>query len=1191
MKKNIVFRSFILNIAIAAIIEYANCSDDEKKSTSLQKKIQSHGSIRGSQLEEFGSTSTLSTLVASRQASISSKSVDSLILFSSLGESSSSETLIVTANDESLSDRVTNDATKYDKRCGGDTCEFLLSEDSKCVEVIHQRRTVWKYDPGIYGNKFPERVLINYSSKTCWIFFHDVFYILKYRCRWRIIYKEPGKATILDIKSRLHSPAYVSYYDDGLQMKTFIANEHVLFRAVTQGNRYVWVADSPFGYADKVIVKGLGSSTKKLTIHVLDGPPKEFKKLGSLMGLKNQWTEKLEDVDQKTYEECVSSNLINLDINTKNSTNQLIYTRDNETDSDVYLPIDGYFINVIRQSHGIDKLHQFKILSADNPKDYIRKAVVTYTGSNASKIVVWTIDGVKKCFRKPMRYLFWAERDCSKETSLLPVNKHPKDILIVTLNDEDDFKFDHNNTSKYVVHRYDHILQYIFAKNAKCVEVGSKNATIWRHDPKKYPEYVKEMYVNLKTKQMRFNPYFSHFIYRYGYEWLPNISNDKKRLNDSEFSIFSFGMDSVIRENDYSHYDESDIDSVIKLTFKSGVRCVELKYENRTVWIHTDDPDNGYPSSIYIHTILKVVFLEMNPELTNFYRYSDGEWKLEPLVKNENFRKSHIKVITKENDIIGENDPTKYDDVSFGLVTGFTFKGIIDIIQIKVNNTVVYQSDNATSLDYPIGIYLLGHSKKRIIWDKEKGYYMFPQKTEPKSHKYSITTKRVDYRRSYHGESVDKYDFSRGKGKHRGQSGPEENKDFTPIDIDISANQSTEQFKLEYRFETKTKIFTARKGFLIKSFRDEVGLIWVANNTSELADKIHLFFDDHANKELIYRQVDGCKKHFYKKRKAMRWALDQSVARTSVVPISEQPEDIVIFTEDDSDPSKCNKNDFRKYELHKYGQLYHYVFNPGAKCVEVKNKKKSLWRCEGNMHPKEMYIDSYSKNVNLNDFRSHFIYRYGYEWLPNISNDKKRLNDSEFSIFSFGMDSVIRENDYSHYDESDIDSVIKLTFKSGVRCVELKYENRTVWIHTDDPDNGYPSSIYIHTILKVVFLEMNPELTNFYRYSDGEWKLEPLVKNENFRKSHIKVITKENDIIGENDPTKYDDVSFGLVTGYKFSNSVDFVEMYYRGNLLFKNCNTDFRNTHSLQVYLLSFYGRILVWDHDKSFCIYPDDL
>ncbi|UKJ90068.1 hypothetical protein MACJ_000996 [Theileria orientalis] len=1191
MKKHILFRSFILNITIAALIEYAKCSDDEKKSTSLQKKIRSRGSIAGSQIDEFGSTSTLSTLVSSRQASFSSKSIDSLFLFSSFAESSSCDTLIVTADDENLSDLVTNDATKYDKRCASDTCEFVFSDDARCVEVIHQRKTVWKYDASTYSDKFPLRVLINYSSKTCWIFFDKVYFIFKYRCKWKMIYKDPGKATILDIKSRLYSPAYVSYYDDALRMKTFIANKNVLFRAVTQGNKYIWIADNPFGYADKVIVKGLGSSSKKLIVHVLDGPQKEFKKLGGIMSLKNQWTEKVEDIDQKTYEECVSSNLINLDINIKNSTNQLIYTRDDETDSDVYAPIDGYYIKVIRQSHGIDRLHQFKIWSAENPKEYVRKAVVTYTDSTPSKILIWTIDGAKKCFYKPVRYLFWAERDCSRESSLLPLNKHPKDILIVTLNDEDDFKFDHNNTNKYVIHRYGHILHYIFAENAKCVEVGSRNNTIWRHDSNKFPEYVKEIYVNMKTREMRFNAYASHYIYQYNYEWLANVSNDKKRLIDSEFSIFSFGIDSVIRENDYSHFDESEVDSVIRLSFKPGVRCVELKYENRDVWQHSDDPDNGYPSSIYIHKVLKVVFLEMNDDLMNFYRFSDGGWKLEPLVRNENFRKSQIKVITKENDIVKENDASKYEEVSFGLITAYKFKSMIDVIQINVNNNVTYHSENTSSLDYPIAIYFLNHPKKRLIWDKEKGYYMFPQKKEPKSHRYSITSKKIDYRRSYHGESLDKYDFNRGRGKHRGKTGTEGDKDFVPIEVDISANQGTEQYKLEYRFDTKTKIYTARKGFLFKTVKDEVGLIWFANNTSELADKIYLFFDDNANKELIYRQLDGYKKHFYKKRKATRWTLDQTLGRTSLVPISEQPEDIDVFTIDDADPSKCNKNDFRKYELHKYGNLYHYVLNQSAKCVEVKSKRRSLWRSEGNMHPKEMYIDAHTKNVVLNDFRSHYIYQYNYEWLANVSNDKKRLIDSEFSIFSFGIDSVIRENDYSHFDESEVDSVIRLSFKPGVRCVELKYENRDVWQHSDDPDNGYPSSIYIHKVLKVVFLEMNDDLMNFYRFSDGGWKLEPLVRNENFRKSQIKVITKENDIVKENDASKYEEVSFGLITAYRFINSVDFIEIYYRGNLLFKNCNTDFLNTHSLEVYLLSFYGKILVWDHDKAFCIYPDDV
>ncbi|BAM39737.1 uncharacterized protein TOT_020000010 [Theileria orientalis strain Shintoku] len=1123
MEKNIVFRSLISCITIAAVIKYVKCSDDEKKSTSVQKKFQSHGSIRGSQFGEFGSSSTISTLLTSRQASVSAKSIDSLLFFSSFGESSSSDTLIVTADDESLSERVTNDATKYDKRCASDTCEYVFNEETRCVEVIHQRKTIWKYDPNTYGHNFPERVLINYSSKACWVFFEKVFYIFKYRCKWKMIYKDPGKATILDIKSRIHSPAYVSYYDESLQMKTFIANEHVLFRAVTQGNNYVWIADSPFGYADKVIVRGLGSSSKKLIIHVLDGPHKEFKKLGGILSLKNQWTEKVDDVEQKTYEECVSSNLINLDINTKNSTNQFIYTRDNETDSDVYVPIDGYYI--------------------------------------------------QKCFHKPIKYLFWAEKDCNRESSL--------DILIVTLNDEDDFKFDRNNTSKYTVRRYNHILQYSFTENAKCVEVGSKNSVIWKHDAKKFPDYVKEL----------FNAYHSHYIYQYNYEWLANSSNEKKRLVDSEFSIFSFDIDSVIRENDYSHYIESEVDSMIKLVFKPGVRCVELKYENKSIWQHIDDPDNGYPLSIYIHKVLKVVFLEMSSDITNFYRFSDGEWKLETLVKNENFKKSQIKVITKENDIIKENDITKYEDVSFGLITAFRFKGTIDLIQIKFNNNVIYHSENASSLDYPISIFFLNNSKKRLIWDKEKGYYMFPQKKEPKSHKYSIAPKRIDYRRSYHGESLDKYDFNRGKGKYRGKSPAEGAKDFVLIDIDVSANQGTEEFELEYRFDTKTKIFTPKKGFLFKSFRDEVGLVWLANNTSELSDKIYLFFDDHANKELIYRQVDGCKRHFYKKRKALRWALDETFARTSVVPISEQPEDISVFTIDDVDPSKCNKNDFRKYQLHKYGNLYHYVFNQNSKCVEVKSKRKSLWRCEGNMHPKEMYIDCYSKNMILNDFRSHYIYQYNYEWLANSSNEKKRLVDSEFSIFSFDIDSVIRENDYSHYIESEVDSMIKLVFKPGVRCVELKYENKSIWQHIDDPDNGYPLSIYIHKVLKVVFLEMSSDITNFYRFSDGEWKLETLVKNENFKKSQIKVITKENDIIKENDITKYEDVSFGLITAFRFANTVDYVEIYYRGNLLFKNSNTDFLNIHFLEVYFLSFYGRILVWDHDKSFCIYPDEL
>nr|PVC50562.1 hypothetical protein MACL_00002177 [Theileria orientalis] len=1232
MEKNIVFRSLISCITIAAVIKYVKCSDDEKKSTSVQKKFQSHGSIRGSQFGEFGSSSTISTLLTSRQASVSAKSIDSLLFFSSFGESSSSDTLIVTADDESLSERVTNDATKYDKRCASDTCEYVFNEETRCVEVIHQRKTIWKYDPNTYGHNFPERVLINYSSKACWVFFEKVFYIFKYRCKWKMIYKDPGKATILDIKSRIHSPAYVSYYDESLQMKTFIANEHVLFRAVTQGNNYVWIADSPFGYADKVIVRGLGSSSKKLIIHVLDGPHKEFKKLGGILSLKNQWTEKVDDVEQKTYEECVSSNLINLDINTKNSTNQFIYTRDNETDSDVYVPIDGYYIQVIRQSHGIDKLRQFKIWSADNPKEYVRKAVVTYTDSSASKIIIWTIDGAKKCFHKPIKYLFWAEKDCNRESSLLPINKHPRDILIVTLNDEDDFKFDRNNTSKYTVRRYNHILQYSFTENAKCVEVGSKNSVIWKHDAKKFPDYVKELYVNMKNREIRFNAYHSHYIYQYNYEWLANSSNEKKRLVDSEFSIFSFDIDSVIRENDYSHYIESEVDSMIKLVFKPGVRCVELKYENKSIWQHIDDPDNGYPLSIYIHKVLKVVFLEMSSDITNFYRFSDGEWKLETLVKNENFKKSQIKVITKENDIIKENDITKYEDVSFGLITAFRFKGTIDLIQIKFNNNVIYHSENASSLDYPISIFFLNNSKKRLIWDKEKGYYMFPQKKEPKSHKYSIAPKRIDYRRSYHGESLDKYDFNRGKGKYRGKSPAEGAKDFVLIDIDVSANQGTEEFELEYRFDTKTKIFTPKKGFLFKSFRDEVGLVWLANNTSELSDKIYLFFDDHANKELIYRQVDGCKRHFYKKRKALRWALDETFARTSVVPISEQPEDISVFTIDDVDPSKCNKNDFRKYQLHKYGNLYHYVFNQNSKCVEVKSKRKSLWRCEGNMHPKEMYIDCYSKNMILNDFRSHYIYQYNYEWLANSSNEKKRLVDSEFSIFSFDIDSVIRENDYSHYIESEVDSMInsnekkrlvdsefsifsfdidsvirendyshyiesevdsmiKLVFKPGVRCVELKYENKSIWQHIDDPDNGYPLSIYIHKVLKVVFLEMSSDITNFYRFSDGEWKLETLVKNENFKKSQIKVITKENDIIKENDITKYEDVSFGLITAFRFANTVDYVEIYYRGNLLFKNSNTDFLNIHFLEVYFLSFYGRILVWDHDKSFCIYPDEL
>ncbi|UKJ88540.2 hypothetical protein MACJ_001783 [Theileria orientalis] len=162
-------------------------------------------------------------------------------------------------------------------------------------------------------------------------------------------------------------------------------------------------------------------------------------------------------------------------------------------------------------------------------------------------------------------------------------------------------------------------------------------------------------------------------------------------------------------------------------------------------------------------------------------------------------------------------------------------------------------------------------------------------------------------------------------------------------------------------------------------------------------------------------------------------------------------------------------------------------------------------------------------------------------------------------------------------------------FKEGVECVEVRFRNKTLWIHDSNAHgNNYPCKISYNDGFDVLYLYMTGTWFYYYLYKNGSWtlyKTNLIGRPKTFTQPAYKQIIYELE-----SPTADEDPD--LPRGTEVSKDTDFTFMFYK-NIRDGSVKSDYRvfeHYHTLIFYfekgtkcIRVHYKDVEIWRHSVS--------
>ncbi|UKJ90310.1 hypothetical protein MACJ_001242 [Theileria orientalis] len=346
------------------------------------------------------------------------------------------------------------------------------------------------------------------------------------------------------------------------------------------------------------------------------------------------------------------------------------------------------------------------------------------------------------------------------------IPEESRDFQILTVKDGKQYTIATADASRYDLVTLKYGFKYLFKEGVLCTQVKHKHVTVWNHDLDVHGKtYPKKVYYNTVFRLLIIlfnNKWYYGFEYVNGH-WKYNHSKsrlrgskffiedldpmdgseyedslkyteqldlefetqsmcsdqgslasdlltelEEEKIDKDQFTICTVDdVDSVnVKINESSKYTFNELKYGFNYVFNEGVKCVEVKHKDMTVWKHSKEThEEKYPQKLYYNNVLKSLSVVLANNWFYSYEYVDGRWRF-------NYEKSEgracefcLEIPKEENDIELFDRSTRYYVTKNGHKYSFCFRDQTDCVKVKVGDDVAWKHDPVKHPDeYPISV-------------------------------------------------------------------------------------------------------------------------------------------------------------------------------------------------------------------------------------------------------------------------------------------------------------------------------------------------------------------------------------------------------------------------------------------------------------------------------------------------------
>ncbi|EAN31375.1 hypothetical protein TpMuguga_04g00023 [Theileria parva strain Muguga] len=295
--------------------------------------------------------------------------------------------------------------------------------------------------------------------------------------------------------------------------------------------------------------------------------------------------------------------------------------------------------------------------------------------------------------------------------------------------DEDSNELVENDTDRYYVDEYKSTFYFRFYHDSKCVELNYLGKQVWKHDNTEYgDEYPKEIFFQRVTKRIIINYPTLYLSYSYrNHNWKFESKVDLKIVFENGLTIITSDNKNLSnpKVNDTSNFKVKLHDYVYQYVIEDNVKCVEVKLGEKNVWKYkTEEYKRGFPTSLYFHRDLGLIFMDFN-DMSSMFRCNETTCKCIGNNPMKGISVSDLKIHTIDPynySKINENDETQYErkDTGYGYIFNLNEKA--KMRELLYKDKVLWYYGYKSKQEYPKSVFLNTYLK--MIAVKFSNYHL-----------------------------------------------------------------------------------------------------------------------------------------------------------------------------------------------------------------------------------------------------------------------------------------------------------------------------------------------------------------------------------------------------------------------------------------------------------------------------------
>ncbi|XP_954469.1 SfiI-subtelomeric fragment related protein family member, putative [Theileria annulata] len=832
-----------------------------------------------------------------------------------------------------------------------------------------------------------------------------------------------------------------------------------------------------------------------------------------------------EDQDQdESSESSTSVTLVELDITKTETTNE--YDYEEKDDNHVFKAKTGFKFSKVKKG-----THELKDLSSPH------SIKITANYNQAGKILLYV-------YRTNKDFEFSLVNDPDPSSSQASVPSESGTLLagqskIVSdqfklLTEDDSGTSQEFDKQKLTTEQQleSHLINYKFPHNAKCSEVTYKNATVWKHDESIHGKnYLTNVFLNTNTSflmvesQGRYQYYFTLLNDEWkcisGYR-----SHALKPLSLDSLKIFTLNQFGLISADDDTQFTKKVDGSVITFKFKTGAKCVSVKYRGDELWSHNNkDHEEHYPDTIIVNTNQEFLTLES----TNVYRYVfshyDGKFtcifayksSLSQPIEKGKLKLSKVGKLGLMEPIVSSDYEVKESDTEYK----FKFNDVI-CKKIMYGEEVVWKHTDDANFS-TIRKFRLGLVTNNFCVTNSND-----------------ETKQLDIK----------------------------------VTLNLNALQKSETTdKFVHTDENGVVTYRPKSGCILTKVTEGPKDVWTASGT-ECATQVRIRSDDQ-KKYLAILLGDGNFKFFQKESDNWSEISDDNLLKdhtpnfpaaksqtqtSSTKPVAKPA--VTSATKVTLDISKTQSTN--EFDFTDQNGVVTYTPKDDHLFSKVSQGTTDIWESKNNVYGTLLMIKSENNVKYLSMLMTNKMFKLfkleNNEW-QDITSD--RLDITKLKFLGEG-DTELSKTDYT---VSIVENSYEFKFTSDPKCTCIKYNDTEVWKHSSQHGDKFPTSVSFNNLNRnYLVVESSRSYRKIFQFENNEFKSlganQKLNHDHNstgvFDPSKLKFMTTDQDTskLVELTLSQYTVQQPTLIT-YKFNDSVKCAEVRYDDLLVWKYLSTD----------------------------------